>query len=33
MEDEGKKEKLMEQHYKVGKSFKNDLTSYEKDFE
>lgn len=25
LEDEGKKEKLMEQHHKVGKSFKTDL--------
>lgn len=25
MEDEGKKEKLMEQHHKIGKSFKTDL--------
>jgi seryl-tRNA synthetase len=25
LEDEGKKEKLMEQHNKIGKSFKTDL--------
>ena len=33
IEDEGKKEKLMEQHHKVGKSFKTDLQQREKDFE
>jgi seryl-tRNA synthetase len=33
IEDEGKKEKLVEQHHKVGKSFKNDLQQREKDLE
>lgn len=33
IEDEGKKEKLMEQHQKVGKSFKTDLQTREKEFE
>jgi seryl-tRNA synthetase len=33
IEDEGKKEKLMEQHQKIGKSFKTDLNQREKEFE
>lgn len=33
IEDEDKKEKLMESHHKIGKSFKTDLQQREKDFE
>ena len=33
IEDEGKKEKLMEAHHKVGKSFKTDLQQREKEYE
>ena len=33
MGDEEKKEKLMESHHKIGKSFKTDLQNYEKDLD
>lgn len=33
IEEDAKREKLMEQHHKVGKSFKTDLHQREKDFE
>jgi seryl-tRNA synthetase len=33
IEDEEKKETLMESHHKIGKSFKTDLQQREKDFE
>ena len=33
LEDEHQKEKLMEQHQKVGKSFKTDVLNMEKEFE
>ena len=33
IEEDSKREKLMEQHHKIGKSFKNDLQQREKDFE
>jgi hypothetical protein len=33
IEDEEKREKLMESHHKIGKSFKNDLQNREKEFE
>lgn len=33
IEDEDKKDKLMESHHKIGKSFKTDLQQREKDFE
>lgn len=33
IEDEAKREKLTEQHHKVGKSFKNDLAAREKEIE
>lgn len=33
IEDEAKRDKLTEQHHKVGKSFKNDLAAREKEME
>jgi hypothetical protein len=33
IEDDGKREKLIESHHKVGKSFKNDLLSRDKEIE
>jgi hypothetical protein len=33
IEDDEKKEKLMDQHHKVGKDFKKDLQKREKDLE
>jgi hypothetical protein len=33
MEDEDKKEKMMEQHHKIGKSFKTELQQKEKELE
>lgn len=33
MEDELKKERLMDQHHKVGKDFKKDLQQREKELE
>ena len=33
IEDDSKREKLIESHHKVGKSFKNDLLSREKEIE
>jgi hypothetical protein len=33
IEDDQKRERLTEQHHKVGKSFKNDLASREKEIE
>jgi len=33
LEDEKQKDKLMEQHHKVGKSYKNDIAKAEKELE
>ena len=33
IEDDDKREKMVEQHHKVGKSFKSDLQNREKEFE
>jgi hypothetical protein len=33
MEDERKREKMIEQHHKIGKSFKNDMHKWEKELE
>ena len=33
MEDDGKKQKMMEQHHKIGKSFKNEVQQKEKELE
>ena len=33
IEEDAKRERLMESHHKIGKSFKNDLQSREKEFE